>query len=106
MSVLHLLSIAGLSYLLGSLPTSIIVGKLFFHVDIREKGSGNAGATNTFRVFGWRAGLAVVAVDIGKAVVATLFVAELPLYGSMNAPLLGMEATRIVAGCSAVIGHI
>ncbi|NLH57032.1 MAG: glycerol-3-phosphate acyltransferase, partial [Rikenellaceae bacterium] len=47
------------AYILGSIPTSIWVGKIFYHIDIREHGSGNAGATNTFRVMGARAGFPV-----------------------------------------------
>ncbi len=106
MSVLHLFCIAVISYLVGSFPTSIIVGRIFFHADIRKKGSGNAGGANTFRVFGWKAGLAVITVDIGKAVVATLLVSRLPLFAGMDGTLLGTDATRLVAGCSAVVGHI
>ena len=48
-----------LAYLLGSIPTSVWVGKIFYKVDVREHGSGNAGATNTIRVLGWKAGLPV-----------------------------------------------
>ncbi len=55
-----------LSYLVGSMATSLWVGRAFFGVDLREKGSGNLGATNTFRVLGWRAALPVAIVDIAK----------------------------------------
>ncbi|HUX12010.1 MAG TPA: glycerol-3-phosphate 1-O-acyltransferase PlsY [Spirochaetia bacterium] len=106
MNVLHLAIIAVISYLLGSFPTSIIVGKLFFATDIRKKGSGNAGGANTFRVFGWKAGLLVIAFDIGKAVVATLLVSTLPPFAGMHGTLLGVDGTRLVAGCAAVVGHI
>ena len=54
------------SYLTGSTPTSIIVGKVVKGIDIREHGSGNAGATNVFRVLGWKPALIVIAVDIFK----------------------------------------
>ncbi len=56
-----------LAYLLGSLPFSVWIGKLFFGVDVREKGSGNAGTTNTFRVLGWKAGVPVFLLDVIKA---------------------------------------
>ncbi|MDP6685115.1 MAG: glycerol-3-phosphate acyltransferase, partial [Candidatus Marinimicrobia bacterium] len=55
-----------LSYLTGSTPTSIIVGKLTKGIDIREHGSGNAGGTNVFRVLGWKPALVVVIVDVFK----------------------------------------
>ncbi|MCD6201094.1 MAG: glycerol-3-phosphate acyltransferase, partial [Bacteroidales bacterium] len=47
------------AYLIGSIPSSIWLGKIFFQLDIREHGSGNAGAANTFRVLGWKAGITV-----------------------------------------------
>ena len=53
-----------LAYLLGSIPTSVWVGKAFFGIDVREFGSGNAGATNTIRVLGKRAGFPVLIIDI------------------------------------------
>jgi len=55
-----------IAYLLGSIPTSVWVGKTFFRIDIREHGSGNAGATNTIRVLGWKAGLPVFIFDVFK----------------------------------------
>ncbi|MGE5236320.1 MAG: glycerol-3-phosphate 1-O-acyltransferase PlsY [Acidobacteriota bacterium] len=58
------------SYLLGSIPTSVWVGRLLFGIDIRTRGSGNAGGTNTLRVFGWRAAAPVVLVDVGKGALA------------------------------------
>jgi glycerol-3-phosphate acyltransferase PlsY len=58
------------AYLLGSIPTSVWIGKRFYDIDVREFGSGNAGATNTFRVLGRRAGIPVLIIDILKGVVA------------------------------------
>src|SRR2546422_5108908 len=58
------------SYLLGSIPTAVIISKVFFGFDIRQKGSGNMGSTNAFRVLGWKAGLAVQGLDILKGVAA------------------------------------
>jgi len=55
-----------LAYLLGATPTSFWVGRFFFDVDLREKGSGNLGATNTFRVLGWKAAVPVVVFDVLK----------------------------------------
>ena len=90
-----------LSYLLGSFPTSIVVGKLFFGRDIRSVGSGNAGGTNTFRVFGWKAGIIVVLADLGKGVTAALLVSRLALGGPLSP-----DAARLAAGTAATIGHV
>lgn len=91
-----------LSYLIGSIPTSIIAGKLLRGIDIREHGSGNAGATNVFRVLGWKAGVVVLLVDVLKGVVSTVWVSRLALVGFDWQPV----NVRIVAGLCAVIGHI
>jgi glycerol-3-phosphate acyltransferase PlsY len=88
-------------YLLGSIPTSIIVGRLFFGMDIREHGSGNAGASNAFRVFGAAAGLGVVAGDIAKGAAAVLAVGLFP-------PPAGVPAAvaAFAVGVAAIVGHI
>lgn len=103
---LHLACIILLAYLIGSVPTSIIIGKVFFHKDIREHGSKNAGGTNAVRVFGPAAGGAVIAVDMAKGVCAVLCIARLPLFKGMEAPLLPADLTALAAGSAAVIGHI
>ena len=69
-----------LAYLIGSIPTSVWVSRSFFGIDIREYGSGNAGATNTFRVLGSRWGTLVMAVDVLKGVVATSLYILVPYY--------------------------
>lgn len=90
-----------LGYLLGSVPTSILVGKLFFRTDIRLHGSGNAGASNAFRVLGARAGLAVVAGDIGKGAAAVL------IAGLFEAPeAMSHAVVQFAAGGAAIVGHI
>lgn len=90
-----------LSYLLGSFPTSIVAGKVFFSRDIRKEGSGNAGGTNAFRVFGWKVGILVVLVDVGKGVAAALLVSRL----AADSPL-STDALRLAAGTAATIGHV
>ncbi len=90
-----------LSYLLGSFPTSIVVGKVFFRRDIRAEGSGNAGGTNTFRVFGWKAGILVVLVDVGKGAAAALLASRL----AADVPLPA-DALKLAAGTAATIGHV
>ena len=67
-----ILLIVILSYLIGSIPTALFVGRVFFHIDIREHGSHNPGATNTLRVLGKRAAIAVLLVDVGKGALAAL----------------------------------
>ena len=89
------------SYIAGSFPTSIVVGCLFFGVDPRTRGSGNAGGTNSFRVFGWKAGVAVVIVDVGKGALAALLLSRLGTPSGLPAEALGL-----VAGSAAVAGHV
>lgn len=90
------------AYLLGSIPTSVWVGKLFFGIDVRTQGSGNAGATNTLRVLGWKAGLPVLLFDVFKAWLAVKL--------SLISPVLFEGAAlinfQIILGALAVIGHI
>lgn len=98
-----------LSYLVGSIPNSIIVSKLTRGIDIRDYGSGNAGGTNVMRVLGWKQGLLVIILDALKGVLAVVVVARIH-YGSMpftNAtPFDDFTLIQIIAGISAVIGHI
>jgi acyl phosphate:glycerol-3-phosphate acyltransferase len=82
------------SYLLGSIPFALIVGKLGYGVDIREHGSGNLGGTNTFRVLGVKAGLTVTIADILKGTLA----ASLPV-------LFSVDIHPLLAGSFAVLGH-
>lgn len=67
-----------LSYLLGSIPTAVWVGKKYYGLDVREHGSKNAGATNTFRVLGKKPGIIVLLIDIVKGVIAVLIMQLLP----------------------------
>ncbi|NOX36034.1 MAG: glycerol-3-phosphate 1-O-acyltransferase PlsY [Calditrichaeota bacterium] len=91
-----------ISYLIGSIPTSIITGKVLKGIDIREHGSGNAGATNVFRVLGWKAGVFVLVVDMLKGLIPTIWVYQLALKG-VSWPVIDLQ---ILAGLSAVFGHI
>jgi len=98
-----------LSYLVGSIPTSIIVSKIARGIDIREHGSGNAGGTNVMRVLGWKHGVLVILFDAFKGVLAVVVVARLH-YGSMPfqnvTPFDDFTLVQIIAGVSAVIGHV
>ncbi|NOY37735.1 MAG: glycerol-3-phosphate 1-O-acyltransferase PlsY [Chlorobi bacterium] len=91
------------AYLLGSIPTSIWVGKFFFHTDIRNHGSGNAGATNTIRVFGWTAGVPVLLFDIFKGWLAVHLAVFSHLYSPGSAPFVTFQ---IFLGIAAALGHI
>ncbi|MFO7729283.1 MAG: glycerol-3-phosphate 1-O-acyltransferase PlsY [Spirochaetia bacterium] len=106
LQAVHFAVVLILSYLLGSIPSSIIIGKIFFKKDIREFGSGNAGGTNAVRVFGWSAGIAVILIDVAKGACAVLFVAQLPLFGSLESGFLSPDGTALAAGAAAVVGHI
>ncbi|MGG3990127.1 glycerol-3-phosphate 1-O-acyltransferase PlsY [Bacillus smithii] len=83
-----------IAYLLGSIPSGLIVGKIFYGVDIREHGSGNLGATNAFRTLGIKAGSVVIIADILKGTLATL----LPIW-------FGADLHPLIAGMAAAIGH-
>jgi glycerol-3-phosphate acyltransferase PlsY len=98
---LPLAAVILLSYLAGSFPTSIVVGRLFFGKDIRDSGSGNAGGTNSFRVLGWKAGIAVVIVDVGKG-----FLAAFLIWRFGEGSRLPDDLLRLLAGASAVAGHV
>ena len=81
--------------MLGSIPSGLIVGKVFYKTDIRQHGSGNLGGTNTFRTLGVKAGLAVTLADILKGTLA----ASLPVIFGMD------DINPLLAGVFAVIGH-
>ena len=91
------------AYLLGSLPFSVWVGKVFYKKDVREFGSGNAGATNTWRVLGWKAGLPVLLLDIAKGFTATYIPYLFPILTVDSEWLLWL---RILCGSAAALGHI
>ncbi len=98
-----------LSYLIGSIPTSIIVSKIAKGIDIRDYGSGNAGGTNVMRILGWKYGLFVIVLDALKGVLVVVLIARLH-YGTIPfhniTPFDDFTLVQIIAGISAVIGHI
>lgn len=93
---------AFIGYLLGSINTSLLVGKVFFKTDIREHGSGNAGATNTLRVLGKGSAIAVLIGDFLKGIIACLIGRY--LFGELIAGN-GVYLGQYIAGFFAVIGH-
>lgn len=92
-----------IAYLIGSIPTAVWVSKAFFGIDIREYGSGNAGATNTFRVLGSRWGTFVMIMDVLKGLAATSLYILLPYYMTSE-----WDRTNFMVGLglAAVLGHI
>lgn len=93
-----------LAYLLGSIPTAVWLGKSVFGVDVREHGSRNPGATNTFRVLGKRAGIIVMLGDIIKGLLATSLAIPLMKMGYVSES--NLVVTKILFGIVAVSGHI
>lgn len=92
-----------LAYLIGSIPTSVWVSQRFFDIDIRDYGSGNAGATNTYRVLGSKWGTTVMIVDMLKGIAAVKLALLLPQYADSDTRFLNLQ---IILGLAAVIGHV
>jgi len=92
-----------LSYLIGSIPTALIAGKLRKNIDIRKHGSGNAGATNVLRILGWKAALVVLLIDMLKGFAAVYWVAGL-IPQTENTD--NFAIFQILAGMAAICGHI
>lgn len=92
-----------LAYILGSIPSSVWIGKIFFDVDVREHGSGNAGTTNTIRTLGYKAGIPVFIIDALKGWFA-VFMSKV-IFGYF--PEIEMpDYVQVVAAAAVVIGHI
>lgn len=98
-----LLLVIALAYLIGSIATAVWVGKIFHKIDVREHGSGNAGATNVIRVLGWKTGVPVLLVDVLKGWVAAMLPVFLNMADQGSAVLTNYQ---IVAGLATVVGHI
>lgn len=92
-----------LAYLIGSIPTAIWVGRKKYNIDVREHGSGNAGATNTFRVLGKKAGTVVLLIDILKGFIATILPFLFLALAWNDDHLIHL---KIISGIIVVLGHI
>lgn len=109
--MLAILVVLLISYLVGSIPSSIWVGKVARGVDIRNYGSGNAGATNTFRILGWRPGVTVLLIDGFKGFVCSYWVSQLA-YQIGSGPVVIIpnweidSFLRITCGIIAILGHM
>lgn len=103
---IYSVSVLILAYLFGSIPTAVWIGQAFFNIDVREYGSGNAGATNTFRVLGKKAGIPVMLLDILKGWTATnlaymIGISTTGPYGSIS-----FTNFQLALGIAAVMGHL
>src|SRR3984885_1862205 len=90
------------AYLIGSIPTSVWIGRRFYQTDVREHGSGNSGATNSLRVLGKKAGAVVLLIDILKGWLAVSLV-YFSTYSSGSAPRMHLE---VALASATILGHI
>ncbi len=91
------------AYLIGSIPSSVWIGKIFFHLDIREYGSGNAGAANTFRTLGWKAGISVLLFDAFKGYISVRLAHYAQIFPEPSDAFMTQE---LILGTIAALGHI
>jgi glycerol-3-phosphate acyltransferase PlsY len=103
---IYSLSALILAYLFGSIPMAVWIGQAFYGIDVREYGSGNAGATNTFRVLGKKAGIAVMFLDIFKGYTATnlAYLIGISVTGPQNS--VQFVTNQLALGVTAVLGHL
>jgi len=109
--MLSLVTVLVLSYIVGSIPGSLWSSKILYGIDVREHGSGNAGATNTFRVVGWQAGVVATIVDMGKGAFAAGVLPMITLFGpfpafGISAPGEAAVIVSLLCGLAAVTGHM
>ncbi|MEO6695708.1 MAG: glycerol-3-phosphate 1-O-acyltransferase PlsY [Ignavibacteria bacterium] len=106
--MLNLIGLIAVSYIIGAIPTALIIGKIFKKIDIRNFGSGNLGSTNAFRVLGIPLGIIVQSIDISKGLIAVLVVTNI-FYSNLPftnyTPFEDITVLKIIAGISAVLGH-
>ncbi|CXK04386.1 Acyl-phosphate:glycerol-3-phosphate O-acyltransferase PlsY [Staphylococcus aureus] len=93
-----------LSYLIGAFPSGFVIGKLFSKKDIRQFGSGNTGATNSFRVLGRPAGFLVTFLDIFKGFITVFFPLWLPVHA--DGPISTFFTNGLIVGLCAILGHV
>ncbi len=94
------------AYLIGSIPTSVWIGKVFYGKDIRDYGSGNAGATNTFRVLGKKAGIPVLLIDILKGSIAVYLAGYVDNFSDAVLTSNELINMQLALGIAALFGHI
>lgn len=104
MNILLIALLFIIAYLIGSISTAVWIAKAYYGIDIRQHGSGNSGATNTFRVLGKKPGTIVMLIDIFKGWVATSLAALLVIFGAV--PAEDLIIYKLIMGALAVVGHI
>lgn len=100
---LYLILLVVLAYMIGSIPTSVWISRAFYKLDLREHGSGNAGATNTIRILGWKAGVPVLLFDVFKGWLAVYMIYF--FFPDTSSPS-EMIWIKIALATAAVLGHI
>ena len=103
MPVLYIITAGLTAYLLGSIPSAVWAGRIFHGIDVREHGSGNAGATNVIRVLGWKTGAPVLIFDMAKGFLAAMLPKLFHLAPEGSAMLVNLQ---IISGLLAITGHI
>ncbi len=102
METIIIIALLVTAYLLGSIPSAVWWGKRYYGIDVREFGSGNAGATNTFRVLGKKAGIPVLFIDIVKGTAAVLLAFLSPFVFESNQ----FVNLQLGLGIAALVGHV
>jgi acyl phosphate:glycerol-3-phosphate acyltransferase len=103
MQIIYNIGILIFAYLIGSIPTSVWIGKSFYGIDIRERGSKNAGATNAIRVLGWKAGITVLIIDVLKGWIAVNLIHLTNYYIPETGNFVEFQ---LLLGIAAILGHI
>jgi glycerol-3-phosphate acyltransferase PlsY len=103
MEIILIVILAIVAYLIGSMPSSVWIGKAYHGLDVRDFGSGNAGATNTFRVLGTSTGIVVLFLDIVKGVTATSLIHYIPTVEHGTEQFINLQ---LLFGLLSVVGHI
>ena len=103
MPILYIIAAGLTAYLLGSIPSAVWAGRIFHGIDVREHGSGNAGATNVIRVLGWKTGVPVLIFDMVKGFLAAMLPKLFNLAPEESTMLVNLQ---IFTGLMAIIGHI
>jgi glycerol-3-phosphate acyltransferase PlsY len=103
MNVTDIIIVCALAYILGSIPSAVWIGKIFHNTDVREHGSGNAGATNVIRVLGWKTGIPVMIIDLLKGWTAAMLPQFFNIAPTGSALLTNLQ---ILTGVIAITGHI
>lgn len=95
-----------IAYVLGSIPSAVWIGKKYYGIDVREQGSKNAGATNTFRVLGKKAGIIVLLMDILKGILAVSFPYFVTIFSNLNLSSVDLIHIQLVTALLAILGHV